>query len=146
MKSSWAPLGIGDEVAERSRNPPLVVPKSIAPTFSRMSVEHQSGGAMIRHIVVFQLASTDPDTRLHHVSEIRSRLEALADVVPGVISIEVREDLGIVSSHWPLVLISDFESQAALDQYQVHPRHRAVVEWMNDGIVVDRVVIDYAHA
>ena len=101
---------------------------------------------MIRHIVVFQLAATDPDVRLHHMNELRSRLEALSDVVPGVISIEVRQDLGVANSHWPLVLVSDFESQAALDQYQVHPRHRAVVEWMNDGIVVDRVVIDYALA
>ena len=99
---------------------------------------------MIRHIVVFQLAAADPDARRGHVAEMRSRLEALADIVPGVISIRVHEDVGAVASHWPLVLDSEFESSEALEQYQVHPRHRAVVDWMNDGVVVDRVVIDYA--
>ncbi len=98
---------------------------------------------MIRHIVAFQLAASDPDVRQRHVVEMRSRLEALADVVPGVISIEVHPDLGVVDSHWPLILVSSFESTEALDQYLVHPRHRAVVDWMNDGVVVDRVAVDY---
>ena len=99
---------------------------------------------MIRHIVAFQLASDDLDTRERHVAEMRSRLEALADAVPGIITIAVHEDLGVVASHWPLILVSDFESSDALDQYQTHPRHRAVVDWMNHGIVTDRVVVDYA--
>ena len=99
---------------------------------------------MIRHIVAFQLASEDPDTRDRHAAEMRLRLEALADAVPGILSIAVHDDLGVVASHWPLILVSDFESSEALDQYQAHPRHRAVVDWMNDGIVANRVVVDYA--
>jgi len=99
---------------------------------------------MIRHIVAFQLASDDHDTRRRHAAEMKSRLEALIDVVPGVVSIEVHDDLGLVASHWPLILVSDFETAEALDRYQVHPRHHGVVAWMNDGIVADRVVIDYA--
>ena len=99
---------------------------------------------MIRHIVAFQLTTDDPDTRKRHATEIRARLEALVDAVPGVDSIEVHEDLGTVASHWPVILVSDFETAEALEQYQMHPSHRAVVDWMNDGIVADRVVVDYA--
>ena len=98
---------------------------------------------MIRHIVAFQLASEDPGTRQRHSAEMRSRLEALVDVDPGLISLEVHEDLGAVATHWPLVLVSEFETSEALGRYLVHPRHRAVVDWMNDGIVSDRVVVDY---
>ena len=98
---------------------------------------------MIRHIVAFQLTADDPDTRKRHVAEMRARLEALVDAVPGVVSIEVHADLGAVASHWPVILVSDFETAEALEQYQVHPRHRAAVDWMNDGIVADRVVVDY---
>ena len=98
---------------------------------------------MIRHIVAFQLTAADPDVRKRHVTEMRGRLEALVDAVPGVVSIEVHEDLGTVASHWPVILVSDFETTEALEQYQVHPSHRAAVDWMNDGIVADRVVVDY---
>ena len=98
---------------------------------------------MIRHIVAFQLASKDPGARQRHATEIRTRLEALVGVIPGLVALEVHEDLGVVDSNWPIVLVSEFESSDALGQYQIDPRHRAVVAWMNDGIVVDRVVVDY---
>ena len=98
---------------------------------------------MIRHVVVFRLAAEDPEARQRHAAEIRTRLESLVGVIPGLISLEVHEDLGAVATHWPLVLVSDFETVEALHQYGIDPRHRAVVEWMNDGLVVDRVVVDY---
>ena len=98
---------------------------------------------MIHHIVVFQLAAQDNETRQRHAGELKTRLEALADVIPGVVSLSVHQDLGQVDGHWPLVLVSAFESLEVLNGYMTHPSHRAVIAWMNDGLVVDRVAVDY---
>ncbi len=100
---------------------------------------------MIRHLVTFQLASTDEQTRSSGAQEMKRRLEALRGVVPGLERLEVHFDLGRVANHWPVVLVSDFASEAALEAYQTHPRHVEVVSWMNDGVITDRCVVDYAY-
>ena len=98
---------------------------------------------MIHHVVTFQLAAEDESTRRRHADEIAARLESLIDTVPGIVSIEVHFDLGLVASHWPVVLVSQFESVESLERYQMHPRHHEVIAWMNHGIVSDRTVVDY---
>ena len=97
---------------------------------------------MIRHIVVFKLTASQPDRLSETVKEMAERLEALENVVPGILSIKVFQDLGDLPSHWEVVLISDYESREALDNYQSHPRHKEVVEWIN-GVAENRAVIDY---
>ena len=98
---------------------------------------------MIRHVVAFQLASGDALVRARQAAEIKERLEALVDVVPGVVAIGVHLDLGLVEGHWPLIMVSDFEDLDALDAYQAHPRHRTVIAWLNDGVVSDRACVDF---
>lgn len=98
---------------------------------------------MIRHIVALQLSAGDDATRHHHASEMKRRLEELIDVVPGIASLEVHFDLGLVEIHWPVVLVSDFAPIEALEDYQAHPRHLEVVAWMNAGVVANRAVVDY---
>lgn len=97
---------------------------------------------MIRHIVAFQLAAQDPRARAAAIDGIRSRLEPLAASIPGVISLELGTDSGVVPSHWPLVLISEHDDLEALQQYQVHPEHVAAIAWINT-VVSDRAVVDY---
>ena len=99
---------------------------------------------MIRHVVALQLAATDSEVRRRHAEEIKARLEALADVDPGITDIAVHFDLGLVESHWPLVLVADYVDNDALEAYQAHPRHGNVLAWMNDGVVSGRAVVDYA--
>jgi hypothetical protein len=98
---------------------------------------------MIRHVVAIQLASTDADVRRRHAEEIKSRLEALEDVVAGISDITVHFDLGLVDTHWPLVLVADYADHDVLEAYQVHPRHVEVLAWMNDGVVSGRAIVDY---
>ena len=98
---------------------------------------------MIRHVVALQLAATEEDARRSDALEIKSRLEGLAQVVPGIVDIAVHFDVGLVASHWPLVLVADYRDNAALEAYQAHPRHLEVLAWMNDGVVSGRAVVDY---
>ena len=98
---------------------------------------------MIRHIVAFRLSAPSEVERDRDAAEFAARLEALYDVVPGVLGIKVHRDVGLVSSHWPLVLVADFTNLDALAAYQSHPRHVAVIDWANAGVVADRAVVDF---
>jgi hypothetical protein len=98
---------------------------------------------MIRHIVALRLSGASETDRDEQFVQAKARLEALADVVPGVVSIRLGHDLGLIASHWPVVLVADFADNAALEAYQAHPRHVEVLAWLNDGIVVDRATVDY---
>jgi hypothetical protein len=98
---------------------------------------------MIRHVVAMQLAASAAHTRTEHAHEIQRRLEALHDVNDGILAINVYFDLGEVATHWPVILVADCSTTQSLDDYQAHPRHRAVVEWMNTSVVSERAVVDY---
>jgi hypothetical protein len=98
---------------------------------------------VIRHVVAFELAAQDESARRRDALDFAARLEGLRGVVAGVLAIDVHHDLGLVDSHWPLVLVADFESLDALEAYQSHPRHREVIDWANDGVVSNRAVVDF---
>ena len=57
---------------------------------------------MIRHIVAFRLATADPDARRRQAAEIRDRLTSLVGQIPGLLALDVFEDVGVVPSHWRL--------------------------------------------
>lgn len=97
---------------------------------------------MIRHVVAFQLSAHNAPERSDAIAGIRSRLEPLVSVIPGVVSLELGEDVGKVASHWPLVLVSVHDDLAALEAYQAHPAHVSALEWINT-VVSGRAVVDY---
>ena len=97
---------------------------------------------MIRHVVAFTLSADDPSQRRQDATAMKQRLEALASVVPAVRSLEVGVDLGRVSGHWDVVLVSEHDSVAALGADQVHPEHVAAAEFVA-SVVRDKVCVDY---
>jgi hypothetical protein len=97
---------------------------------------------MIRHIVVFRLNAADAERRHVDATGLKSRLEPLKDVIPGVLSLEVHIDQGLIATHWDAVLVADYPSNEALEAYQSHPEHVAAVTWVNT-VVADRAVVDY---
>ena len=99
---------------------------------------------MIQHVVMFTLKATEPDERLTNTDEIRARLTALVGEIPGLISVILEPDLGLVDGHWDLVLVSQHDDNAALEAYQVHPLHKEVAGFIGT-LVSDRATIDYAH-
>ncbi|MBO1901508.1 Dabb family protein [Leucobacter weissii] len=97
---------------------------------------------MIRHVVTFRFRARDPEGRAAAASELRSALEPLAEVVPGVRSLEIGIDDGAVPGHWDAVLISLHDSFEALAAYQVHPAHQAALTIVG-ALVTDKSVVDY---
>jgi hypothetical protein len=97
---------------------------------------------MIRHIVEFKLAATDPAQRATDAAGIREHLTALVGQVPGLQRMSVEPDLGLVDSHWDVVLVSDHDDNAALEAYQAHPLHKDASAWVST-VVTERAIVDF---
>jgi heme-degrading monooxygenase HmoA len=97
---------------------------------------------MIRHIVEFTLTSDDESRRAQDADGIREHLGALLGQIPGLRSITVARDLGLVAGHWDVVLISDHDDNAALEGYQAHPAHKEASAWIST-VVSGRAIVDF---
>ncbi|MBA8815313.1 hypothetical protein FHX48_000365 [Microbacterium halimionae] len=93
----------------------------------------------IRHIVAWKLAASDEATRSEHSESVISALTALKGLVPEIQHITV--GAGVVEGNWDLALIVDVADLAALDAYQNHPAHQAVLPLVR-SVVSDRVAVD----
>jgi propanediol dehydratase large subunit len=95
---------------------------------------------MIKHLVMFKLASADLQQREDDILRITTELENLQDL-PGVLDLSVHQGIG-TQGHWDLVLVGSYSSTEALDAYQVDPRHVNAVGVINP-LVSDRAIVDY---
>ena len=91
---------------------------------------------MIKHIVMWKLRDKAD------AAEIKERLEALAGRIPGLLNIEVGIDFLESEQSADVVLYSELESREALDTYQNHAEHMAVVPLVK-AAAVSRTVVDY---
>lgn len=96
----------------------------------------------IRHVVSWKLASEDTDERAEQAAEVARRLNALAGVVPQLLSISAGANVVLPESNWDVVLVADFASVEALDAYQVHPAHVEAAGYIR-SVVSARVAVDF---
>jgi len=91
---------------------------------------------MVKHIVMWKLKSAAD------AAEIKTRLEALNGKIPGLIHLEAGIDFLESEQSADLVLYSELEDREALDAYQAHPEHQAVVPLIK-AAAASRTVVDY---
>jgi quinol monooxygenase YgiN len=86
---------------------------------------------VVRHLVLWKLK---PEAHGRSAAEnaraIKEKLEGLRGRVPGMLRIEVGIDFSRTENSSDVALYSEFESRAALDAYQVHPEHKAVMPFI----------------
>ncbi|HEX3698735.1 MAG TPA: Dabb family protein [Polyangia bacterium] len=98
---------------------------------------------MVKHIVLWRLKETaHGNDRPTNARLIKEKLEALRGQIPGMIRIEVGLDVSRSEQSSDVVLYSEFESRAALDGYQEHPAHKAVMPFILEARV-ERRLVDY---
>ena len=93
---------------------------------------------MIRHVVVWRL-KPDSSDRFH---AIRAALEAQQGRIPGLLKVEVGRNFAASRRAADFVLICDFASREALEDYHRHRAHletRAIV----DPLVEEHWIVDY---
>ena len=85
------------------------------------AVAHRKETPMIRHIKIldFRNDMSDSDKRIA-AYKIKNGIESLNDKIPGLIRIEA-EDLLLPSSNAGMIIIGEFETEAAIEAYENSP-------------------------
>lgn len=98
---------------------------------------------MVKHIVMWKLNdSAHGATKRENALKIKQMLESLKDKIPGIIKIEVGIDFSKTDSSADIVLYSEFSNRDALNAYQEHPEHKAVIPFVTEARS-ERRVVDY---
>lgn len=96
---------------------------------------------MICHLVLIRLKD---DVSAEGADAFMAEADRILAPIPGVRNLRVGRGLGVKAevSH-PIALVMEFEDEAALDGYQVHPEHQRFVREVVGPIQDDKQVYDY---
>lgn len=97
---------------------------------------------MIRHIVLWNVRGDSAEEKCRNIDILRASFHNLRGRIPGMLHLEIGVDSSRVDYACDVVLYSEFESQAALDAYTVHPEHLRVKEALG-GLRIARHQVDY---
>ncbi len=99
---------------------------------------------MVKHIVIWKQDDRfTKEEKISNGAKIKESLEALIDIIPGIVSVKVITDLLPTGSDGDdLVLESVFESEEALNSYQNHPEHVKAASFVR-SVVKSRKCVDY---
>lgn len=96
---------------------------------------------MVNHIVAWNIQEQFNEKREEIALEAKNRLESLVNAVPGIISINVIIN-EMQSSTVDVTLMCKFETEEALNAYQVCPKHLEVAKYIK-AHMCNRTCIDY---
>lgn len=94
---------------------------------------------MIKHIVMWRF---NADVSEMDKMEMQRQLEALKELVPTVVELEIGRNRAEGPAAWDIVLYSGFNSMEGLNAYAVHPEHLKVADFVR-SLVCERAVADY---
>lgn len=99
---------------------------------------------MVKHMILWKLkADFSAEEKAQILAGIKTNLESLAGVVPGLLEIKVNCEKVLASSNADLMLDSTLESPDALKGYAVHPAHVAVANTYVRPFTEVRLCLDY---
>ncbi len=85
---------------------------------------------MIRHVVMWKISEDalgDGQLAADEARRLSERLNALVGQVPGIVALNAGANCVDADGNWDFGLVADFQNQADLDAYAVHPLHQDVV-------------------
>ncbi len=99
---------------------------------------------MVRHLVLWKYKEgLTEEEKDNLVLEAKFKLEALKEVIPGILSLKViTKTLPTGSDNCDFMLDSTFINQEALDFYQNHEEHLKAASFVR-SIVGSRICVDY---
>jgi hypothetical protein len=84
----------------------------------------KGGMVMLRHVVIFKFKKEAAET---DKAEVEKDLRALPGIISEIKGFELGRDIVHSERSYDLGLVSAFENLDAMQKYQVHPAHQAVV-------------------
>jgi hypothetical protein len=98
---------------------------------------------MIKHVVMWEFKESAAGNKKEKNIEIAAKkLLSLPDLVDQIKFLEVGKNINESEAAYELVLIIEFENLSDLDQYQNHPEHQKVAEFI-EKTASKRVLVDY---
>ena len=98
---------------------------------------------MIKHIVMWKLKDyAHGNAKAANAKLIKDKLESLNGKIPGMVKLEVGIDFSGTAESSDLLLCSEFRSREALDAYQSHPDHKAIMPFIKEARSA-RMMVDY---
>lgn len=98
---------------------------------------------MVKHIILWKLKDEIlAEEKIKIKKNIKSALESLQGVIPGLTDIHVQID-SLPSSNADLMLDSTFESFDALKSYAIHPAHVAAADSAVRPFTQTRLCLDF---
>ncbi len=98
---------------------------------------------MVKHIVFWKLKEeAHGNGKATNASLIKEKLEALNGKIEGLIKVEVGINFLESASNYDVALYSEVTSKEALDFYQNHPLHQAVLPFVKEA-VSSRIAVDF---
>jgi hypothetical protein len=97
---------------------------------------------MLKHVVCWKIADADSAEGQAKIASIVAGLNSLVAVVPSIRSLSVGPTVVTGPNHWNLGLIVDFDDEAGLEAYQVHPEHQKVGAHIR-SLVSQQAVVDF---
>jgi len=95
---------------------------------------------MLRHIVMMKFK--ERDTANENAQKVKQMLNDLVGTVDSLKSMEVGINVNSKPTAFDLVLTADFDDEAGLNSYRVHPLHIKILDFMKEK--VDKTaVVDY---
>lgn len=95
---------------------------------------------MVKHIILWKLKNEHNNDNIK--SDIKRQLEALNGKIDGLIKLEIQTS-SLPSSNADVMLYSEFESEAALKGYAIHPDHVFVADNYVRPFVETRLCLDF---
>lgn len=86
----------------------------------------------VHHIVMWNVRGETLQERRANSQRLRREFESLRGRIPGLLHLAVGVDESGVDYACDVVLVSVFDSQAALDAYATHPEHLRVRATLGD--------------
>jgi len=98
---------------------------------------------MVKHIVMWKLKDrAHGNLKAENAKLIKEKLESLDGKIPGLLKLEVGINFSITDESSDVVLYSEFVSKEALDGYQAHPDHKAIMPFIKEARS-ERRMVDY---
>ncbi|TXN32358.1 Dabb family protein [Lacisediminihabitans profunda] len=97
---------------------------------------------MLKHVVCWKIADADSVESLDAIGRIEDGLRSLVGTVPSIRALDVGPSVLTGPNHWDLALIVDFDNEAGLEEYQVHPEHKKVGAYIR-SVVSEQATVDF---
>jgi len=97
---------------------------------------------MIRHLVFYRMK---PGTSAEDENKLLAQARRELAKLPGVNNLKAGRNIRPSGNDYTLALSMDFEDEAALDTYRVHPDHLAFIKSVVEPVVSDVWRFDFAY-